>query len=410
MEKLEALVSFLAFAHPLGSLFEIRVLENGKTYSRTAAGLFDDPAAAAAEVMGALQRWPNANFYYTLNPIDPRSAYAPCAERNKIKYNVRSTAKDADILGRNLYLVDLDPCRQSNVASTALERKAAKALTIKVRAHLSAEGWPEPTLVSSGNGYHLLYRGEQRSVITGAWKLALAALADRFDTPEVNIDRTVYNSGRIARLPWTVNRKGPETLERPHRKVMVLKQGPLTPVSDDQVSALLNDAKTAVQTAPKGVMPPFSPTAQYSDAPRRVCTLDEGGVDDLIRRFPQHLVLSRKQRTGSNVRFHLKACPFKGAAHQGQEAGKTTILWSPDSLGFKCFSDDCSHHTIDSLLSRLEAESGEQIRDRVWQKTTNFEAPFQSSGAWNDTPLEYLPGAKSPIFQLREVPRFCMYE
>ena len=152
----------LCNVHSSGSLFEIRLLGQ---QPRTCSGLFDDPRAAAAQVVAAMERWGEASFYYTLTPIDPNSEYARTARRNVIVPNPRATAKDADILHRVLYLIEIDPVRKSNNCSTAYERSLARGVTKQVRSHLRSQSWPTPTLVSSGNGYHLLYRQQRPTLV-----------------------------------------------------------------------------------------------------------------------------------------------------------------------------------------------------------------------------------------------------
>jgi hypothetical protein len=104
----------------------------------------------------------------------------------------------------------------------------------EVRRTLRAEGWPEPVLADSGNGYHLLYRIDlpaddafetlpdgqvvkRNGETTELVRACLKALAARFDTPEVAIDTGVFDAPRICKLYGTMARKGEPTEDRPHR-------------------------------------------------------------------------------------------------------------------------------------------------------------------------------------------------
>ena len=56
----------------------------------------------------------------------------------------------------------------------------------------------------------------------GLVRRCLAALAKRFDTAEVQVDKSVYNPARICRLYGTRARKGTATNDRPHRLSKIL--------------------------------------------------------------------------------------------------------------------------------------------------------------------------------------------
>jgi hypothetical protein len=74
-------------------------------------------------------------------------------------------------------------------------------------AHLAEQGWPEPVLADSGNGGHLLYRVDLPANDGGS-SIGSARLAFFFEDGQVNVDRTVFNPGRIWKLYGTVARKG----------------------------------------------------------------------------------------------------------------------------------------------------------------------------------------------------------
>ena len=75
----------------------------------------------------------------------------------------------------------------------------------------------------SGNGFHLLYRVDLPADDGGTVGKLLGALAARFDTPRVKIDRSVANPSRICKLPGTLARKGDHVPDRPHRRSRVLE-------------------------------------------------------------------------------------------------------------------------------------------------------------------------------------------
>lgn len=123
------------------------------------------------------------NVYVGMNPVDPDCSTA---------------AKDKDIVIRRWMLIDLDPVRPTNTAATDAQLATALTTGEEIRTYLAAEGWADPVVAESGNGVHLFYRIDlpaddgSRDLI----KNVLCILGDKFDTPEVTVDQTVFNAAR----------------------------------------------------------------------------------------------------------------------------------------------------------------------------------------------------------------------
>lgn len=164
--------------------------------------------------------------YWTLNPVRP---------------NARGTAKDADIARRRWFPLDLDTKRPDrDQSSTDAERAHVFARAKVIRDYLRSEGWPDPILADSGNGYHLLYRIDLPADDTFTTqpdgsisktdgpssrlvRRCLLALAARFDDDQVEVDPRNYNASRIFKLYGTWACKGTDTPERPHRLAAILE-------------------------------------------------------------------------------------------------------------------------------------------------------------------------------------------
>lgn len=147
-----------------------------------------------------------SGIYYALNPV------APTAER----------ASKATVVARRWMLLDVDRTKteaDKDMSATADEHEATRALADTILTELASEGWPMPVIVNSGNGYHLLYRVDlpHSDHSHQMVRRVLSAIADRFDRPAAKLDRAVYDAPRIAKLPGTWARKGPNTEDRPHR-------------------------------------------------------------------------------------------------------------------------------------------------------------------------------------------------
>ena len=150
------------------------------------------------------------NIYTVMNPI-------------KTDLQGRS-ARDADITCRTLLLIDIDRSGATKNPATDDDIKAARSLAKEVAKHLADKGWPKPTQVMSGNGWHLYYKLDQLSNdedTTELIKRFLKQLAKRFNNSDVNIDTVVYNASRITKVPGTIMRKGEEAPDRPFRQAVV---------------------------------------------------------------------------------------------------------------------------------------------------------------------------------------------
>ena len=182
---------------------------------RTFSGFFTDHekfATAAANLSNAGA----SGVYFTLNPLKKTVSSAP---RNVVTPASRgSLAKDIDVVRPQWLLLDIDPERPAKGASTDDEKSVAGQVAFALLSFLGKQGWPEPLLADSGNGYHLLYPLEaSKKVDPGVIKRVLKALAFMFDTPEAKIDQKVYNPSRICKIYGTISRKGTGKGDRPHR-------------------------------------------------------------------------------------------------------------------------------------------------------------------------------------------------
>jgi hypothetical protein len=185
------------------------------------AGFFDSQhLEEMARVASQLTRIAKG-VYFTLNPLKPDLLARRC---NRVAWAKEGElAKDKDVIRRRWLLVDADPVRDSLVSATEVEKGLARQTIDSVREHLRGLGWAEPILGDSGNGYHLLYRVDLPADDGGLIERVLAALAARFDTDAVRIDRTVFNPARICKLPGTIARKGDHVPSRPHRRASLLE-------------------------------------------------------------------------------------------------------------------------------------------------------------------------------------------
>ncbi len=191
----DAIRSAVSILFQPGEVRELRQLPSARC--RIVSG--DDLDAATDAAMDLS----NQEVYYSLNPI------AGDAER----------ASKNTVTRRAWLLIDVDVVRGTKISATDAEKLKAYAVAAWVVNFLEHAGWPEPVLIDSGNGYHVLYRLDlpNSPLSHQIVRLALESIADRFDEGDVKIDRAVHDAPRIAKLPGTMARKGEDTPERPHR-------------------------------------------------------------------------------------------------------------------------------------------------------------------------------------------------
>lgn len=141
----------------------------------------------------------------------------------------------ADIAQRAWLLIDFDPVRPAKVPSTDAEHEAALQRSAACAAWLRGQGVPAESIVrvDSGNGGHVVVRidlpndrAAERCV-----KEMLAVTQARFSDAAVAVDQSVSDAPRITRLAGTVNAKGTNTAERPHRIARILD----APAAEDVV-------------------------------------------------------------------------------------------------------------------------------------------------------------------------------
>jgi hypothetical protein len=150
------------------------------------------------------------NIYIVMNPIKP--GYAGGA------------VKDEHILCRRLLLVDIDRSEKKIQPSNQTELDAAHSLATEIKAFLARRGLSAPTMVMSGNGYHLYYGLNDLENTPSAAKeirATLHTLSRLFDNTVVGVDTTVHNASRVTKVPGTVMRKGVASDERPYRIAVV---------------------------------------------------------------------------------------------------------------------------------------------------------------------------------------------
>jgi len=199
------------------AVVELRAFKGRETVS----GYYDDHELLAYEAGKLEDR--GYSVYVTLNEVD--TALLARAYNRARKVYKEPTTSDNDIVRRRWLPLDFDPARPSGVSATDAEKRTALRRAVEVRGFLRGQGWPEPVVGDSGNGYHLLYRvelpndRESLELVKGV----LEALAFKFSDEVVEVDTSTCNAARVWKLYGTTARKGDDAGDRPHRRSSLLK-------------------------------------------------------------------------------------------------------------------------------------------------------------------------------------------
>jgi hypothetical protein len=121
-------------------------------------------------------------------------------------------------------LIDLDRAGSCKDPATDDEIKEAAKVADGIAEWFQRFGDAETFRVMSGNGIHLYYAldlpndGDSEILC----QTLLRALAGKFDTDVIKVDRAVFDAARITKVPGTFARKGVESPERPYRRAIIL--------------------------------------------------------------------------------------------------------------------------------------------------------------------------------------------
>lgn len=349
-----------------GNLFECRIIYAHK--KAQPSGYFKSADALIANLKRMDLR--NANVYIVLNRVKKE-----CAGREQIGHFVDgvSTTSDNDIDTREWILVDFDSKRPAGTSATDEQVKKAYKKTCQTYKYLQEQGFPEPIIGFSGNGYHLLYKIQMKNndVNRDLLKKFLETLDVIFSEDDVCIDKVNFNAARICKLYGTMAQKGSNTEEQPHRMSYIQYiPNEIIPVKSIYIKKIAESIKTE-QPEPN----------RYNGYNRNAFDLDEW-----LRKYGLNY---RTAKYSSGEKYILDCCPFDHN-HKGKDA---VIFKMPNgAIGFKCFHNSCS--------------------DKGWKDVRLLYEPDAYSRKWDRQEEEmYRPNRKQkveskPIIEVEEQPVF----
>ncbi|WP_338869333.1 hypothetical protein [Myxococcus stipitatus] len=184
-------------------------------------GFFDDEEAF---IEACVEANPGGNVYVGIQPRPRRLLeLAPNVLRS-----LRTGAGNKDIEVATSTVVDLDPVRPKDTASTEDELALTLQVAEAAGAWCETQGLVRPRLMMSGNGAQLWFalppqslEGERHERVQAGLKAFEAEVRARFATERVRVD-SIHDMARVIKVVGTVSRKGTGTAERPHRVARAL--------------------------------------------------------------------------------------------------------------------------------------------------------------------------------------------
>lgn len=332
-------------------LTEIRVIDPDA--KRTYSGYFTDIETILREI----RPYDRCNIYFTLNTIN-EACYGR-EQHDHIVTRPKATTSDNDITARRWCLIDIDVDKPSDTNSTDEEKELAKPVVNEVYKFLKNEGFSQPVICDSANGFHLLYKTAMLSNDAGTDTIRrfLQVLDLYFSTDKVKVDCSTFNASRVCKLYGTVSRKGADTKERPQRTSKILR---------------VPDNIMVTDTAYFAKVAGYLPKPEKRERDNRYGT----GEFDIEQFFGKHHIgVSRVIQTQAYTKYILEECPFD-SSHRAPDSA--VFKMRDGSLGFKCFHNSDSTRTFRDFRMLFEPDAYERKATpphRQFQPNTEESAP-----------------------------------
>ena len=313
--------------NPDNKLVEIRLLGK-QTYS----GYFKDCDVMVSQLRPLLdhnnvQYYGAMQAYFTLNEIN-EDLYSR-EQHDVFVKKPKSTTTDGDIVRRKFVLIDLDPSRAASISSSDDEFEKAHLSAVAVYRYLMKEGFKEPIITKSGNGWHLylpcdMQNDDEHNELV---KRFLQSLSNMFSKEGVDIDEKVFNPARIDKLIGTWAKKGSDTKERPWRMAEFVKIPKDLSPNDDLLFQKIAD---------------LLPKEEPKQAPNR---RPYQGQFALRTWLAEHNIVYKEEKQGTSTRFTLEYCPWVDT-HSDKKKWDSALFLDPDGkVTFNCQHSHCKDKT-----------------------------------------------------------------
>lgn len=327
-QKRAELIRTLQTLHTQSEVVEVRIL---KTKKGTVSGYFDDMEALVDPLEEYIGKY---DIYITLNPVNP-SLLSRC--QNRLQPYAKQTTSDRDVEKIHWILVDFDPVRPSGISATKEEKHDAGELMKRIRKQLHQDGFPEPVVCDSGNGYHLLLPCDLENAPENVTliKNFLAALNFLYSNEHVQVDCTTYNPARISKFYGTQACKGDDTEDRPHRWSKLVK------VPEEHIPVTREALEAIVSQLPH--------VNEISKEKGKASNFD---LEAWITK--QGIGIAFKAPYQKGTKYILQTCPWN-SDHVNQSA--FIIHFDNGAIAAGCLHNSCKDESWKTLRALLEPES-----------------------------------------------------
>ena len=320
-----------AVFNPESKLVEIRLLGK-QTYS----GYFRDVDTLINGLRPLLdhnnmQYYGAMQAYFTLNEIN-EDLYSR-EQHDVFVKKPKSTTTDGDIVRRRMVLIDLDPSRAAGISASDEEFERAHLKAVDVYRYLIAQGFKEPLITKSGNGWHVyvpcdMPNDETHNEII---KRFLQSLSKMFSDESVEIDEKVFNPARIDKLIGTWAKKGSDTPDRKWRIAEIVKVPADLSPNDDELFQKIADLLPKEE--PK-VAPNRRPQYQGNNTPF-----------DLVTWLNEHGIKYREKKSGTSTLYELEYCPWVDTHSDRKKWDSALFVDNDGKITFNCTHSHCKDKT-----------------------------------------------------------------
>lgn len=326
----EQIYKWWSLFHEEGDITEVRVLGR-----RNYSGYYKD----IEKLINDIEPFDNDSdeqIYFILNVINVACYGRPQSER--LVMSPKNSTVDNDIIGRRWVMVDLDPKRPAGTNSSNDELQKAHLKAVEVYKFLKSNGFSEPVIAISGNGYHVnipcrIGISEENDLIIKRFGLALSMM---FDDEFIEVDQKVHNRARLCKVYGTTSKKGANNPDRPWRVSHIVK-APIDIVPTD-----IEYFKKIADLYPEERPKPSSDNNWGRDK------------FDLPTFLNKHGIGYKTQSVAGGTKYILDHCVFD-ENHKGKDA----VIFQRDNgaIAYVCLHNSCSQYTWRDVRLKFEPDA-----------------------------------------------------
>lgn len=336
----EQIYKWWSIFHNEGEITEIRSF-GGTTFS----GYYKDIDNAIRDIE-MLESKPDQQIYFITNAI--REDCYGRAQRERLIMKPKNTTNDEEIVGRKWIMIDLDPKRASGVNSSNQELEYAHKKAVAVYRFLRDNGFNEPVVCMSGNGYHLMYAcrigvSQETDLLIERFINALAML---FTDEHVDVDKKCKNRARLSKVYGTTAKKGANSDDRPWRTSYIVK-------APDEVK--INDIEYIKKIAN------LYPEDRPAPSPDNNWGQSKFDIESFLQKYS---IGYKKETYKDGTKYVLDHCCFN-ENHKGKDA----VIFQRDNgaLSYVCLHNSCSHYTFKDFRLKYDPTAYDKKDYREFQ-------------------------------------------